>query len=195
LPFRARERNAVAQRVQESIEVQAPVEDIFRYWSNFENFSTFMANVEEVRMTGQDTSHWRVKGPLGKSVEFEAKTTEMDPNRGIGWNTVEGDVVTSGEVRFEEAAPGRTRVDVTMNYSDPPGGAVGEVVANILSDPERNLKEDLENFARIVERGELGGRPPAAKRMTRYRVVWRPSGERARRPLHLRGRNSSWVLP
>nr|MBA3951284.1 SRPBCC family protein [Rubrobacter sp.] len=111
----------------------------------------------EVRMTGQDTSHWKVKGPLGKSVQFDAKTTEMDPGRGIGWNTIEGDVMTSGEARFEEVAPGRTRIDVTMNYSDPPGGAVGEAVANVLSSPERNLKEDLQNFAKIVERGELGG--------------------------------------
>jgi uncharacterized membrane protein len=147
----------MAQRVHESIEIEAPVEDIFRYWSNFQNFSNFMSNVEEVRMTAQDTSHWRVKGPLGKSVEFDAKTTEMDPNRGIGWNTVDGDVMTSGEVRFEEVSPGRTRIEVTMNYADPPGGVVGEVVANVLSNPERNLKEDLENFARIVEREELGG--------------------------------------
>src|ERR687889_657436 len=107
----------MAQRVHESIEVDAPVDDVFRYWSNFENFPTFMSNVEEVRISAQDTSNWRVKGPLGKSAEFDAK----------------------------------------MNYADPPGGAVGETVANILSNPERNLKEDLQNFARIVERGELGG--------------------------------------
>jgi len=147
----------MAQRVHGTTEVEAPVEDVFRYWSNFDNFPNFMSNIEEVRMTAQDTSHWRVKGPLGKSVEFDAKTTEMDPNRGIGWNTVDGEVMTSGEVRFEEAAPGRTRVNVTMNYSDPPGGAIGETVANILSNPERNLEEDLQNFAGIVERGELGG--------------------------------------
>jgi len=147
----------MAQRVHESIEVQASLEEVFSYWSNFENFSNFMQNVEEVRMTGQDTSHWTVKGPLGKSVEFDAKTTEMDPSRGIGWNTVDGEVMTSGEARFEEVSPGRTRVDVTMNYSDPPGGAVGEAVANVLSNPERNLREDLENFAKIVERDELGG--------------------------------------
>ncbi len=147
----------MAQRVHETIEVQASPEDVFRYWSNFENFPNFMQNVEEVRMTGQDTSHWTVKGPLGKRVEFDARTTEMDPNRGIGWNTVDGEVMTSGEARFEEVSPGRTRIDVTMNYADPPGGKVGEVAANILSNPERNLKEDLENFARIVERGELGG--------------------------------------
>jgi uncharacterized membrane protein len=147
----------MAQRVQESIEVQAPLEDVFSYWSNFENFSNFMQNVEEVRMTGQDTSHWSVKGPLGKSVEFDAKTTEMDPSRGIGWNTVEGEVMTSGEARFEEVSPGRTRIDVTMNYADPPGGKIGEVAANVLSNPERMLGEDLQNFAKIVERGELGG--------------------------------------
>lgn len=147
----------MAQRVHDGIEVEAPLQDVFRYWSNFENFSNFMQNVEEVRMTGQDSSHWRVKGPLGKSVEFEAKTTEMSPERGIGWNTTEGEVMTSGEVRFEETSPNRTRIDVTMNYSDPPGGAVGEAVAGVLSDPEKSLGQDLANFARIVERGELGG--------------------------------------
>lgn len=147
----------MAQRVHESIEVEAPLQEVFAYWSNFENFPRFMQNIEEVRTTGQDTSHWRVKGPLGKSVEFDAKTTEMDPRRGIGWNTVDGEVQTSGEVRFEEVTPGRTRVDVTMNYADPPGGKLGEVAANLISDPERSMKEDLANFARIVERGELGG--------------------------------------
>ncbi|MDQ4106304.1 MAG: SRPBCC family protein [Actinomycetota bacterium] len=147
----------MAQRAHDSIEVEAPLEDVFRYWSNFENFPNFMQNVEEVRMTGQDTSHWRVKGPLGKSVEFDAKTTEMNPERGIGWNTTEGEVMTSGEMRFEETSPNRTRVDVTMNYADPPGGVVGETVASILSDPEKSLNKDLANFARIVERGELGG--------------------------------------
>lgn len=147
----------MAQRVHGSIEVQAPLQDVFRYWSNFENFPSFMQNVEEVRMSGRDTSHWRVKGPLGKSVEFDTRTTEMDPERGIGWNTTGGEVMTSGEARFEEVSPGRTRIEVTMNYTDPPGGKVGEVAANLISNPERNLREDVENFARIVERGELGG--------------------------------------
>ena len=147
----------MAQRVHESVEVQAPVADVFAYWSNFENFPNFMQNIEEVLMTGEDTSHWRVKGPLGKSVEFDAKTTEMEPNRGIGWNTIDGQVMTSGEVRFEELLPDRTRVEVTMNYADPPGGKVGEAVAEAVSNPERIVREDLQNFSRIVERGELGG--------------------------------------
>ena len=151
------------QRVHESVEVQAPLQDVFTYWSDFENFPKFMSNIEEVRMTGQDTSHWRVKGPLGKSVEFDAKTTEMDPSRGIGWNTVDGEVMTSGEVRFDEVSTDRTRVEVTMNYADPPGGKVGELAASVVSNPEREMREDLENFARKIERGELNLGGPGAQ--------------------------------
>jgi uncharacterized membrane protein len=46
-----------------------------------------MSNVEEVRVIDKETSHWRVKGPLGKTVEFDARTTEMSPERDIGWNS------------------------------------------------------------------------------------------------------------
>ena len=149
------------QRVHESVEVQAPLQEVFTYWSNLEHFPTIMRNVEEVRVAG-DTSHWRVKGPLGKSVEYDARITEMSPERGIAWNSVEGEVNTSGQVRFEEVTLGRTRIDVTMNYADPPGGRVGEVVAEAVSNPEREMREDLENFARKVERGEIELSRPGA---------------------------------
>jgi len=79
----------------------------------------------------------------------------MSPERGIAWQSVEGDIETSGQVRFEEVAQGRTRIDVITNYTDPPGGRLGEVVAGTISNPEREVREDLENFARRVERGEL----------------------------------------
>ncbi len=154
----------MAQRVHESIEVQAPIQDVFTYWSNLENFPQIMSNVEEVRVIDQDTSHWKVKGPLGTDVEFDARTTEMSPERGIGWNsTNDNEVETSGQVRFEEVAEGRTRIDVTMNYTDPPGGKVGEIAANAISNPERQMREDLENFARKVERGELNISGPGAQ--------------------------------
>jgi uncharacterized membrane protein len=43
----AREREAMAQNVHESIEVQAPLQDVFTYWSNLEHFPAIMSNVEE----------------------------------------------------------------------------------------------------------------------------------------------------
>jgi hypothetical protein len=44
-----------------------------------------------------------------------------------------------------------------MNYADSPGGKAGEVVAEAISSPEIIVREDLQNFAGLVERGELGG--------------------------------------
>ncbi len=152
----------MAQHIHDSIEVQAPLQDVFTYWSNLENFPQIMSNVEEVRVTGQDTSHWQVKGPLGTDIEYDAKTTEMSPERGIGWQS-EGEVDNSGQVRFEEVAEGRTRIDVTLTYGDPPGGRLGELAAEAIQNPERQLGEDLENFARRVERGELDLRGPGAQ--------------------------------
>ena len=144
----------MAQRVHESIEVQAPLEDVFTYWSNLENLPQIMRNIEEVRVAG-DTSHWKVNAPLGKTIEYDARTTEMSPERGVAWQSIDGEVENSGQVSFEEVAPGRTRINVVMSYADPPGGRVGEVVADAISNPEREIREDLEHFAKKVERGEL----------------------------------------
>ena len=111
-----------------------------------------MANVEEVTPTGPDTTHWRVKGPLGKTLEWDAQTTQKEHNSAIAWNSTQGDVGTSGQVRFLEAGqPERTRVEVQMNYSDPPGGKVGEVASRAVANPKLQLEQDLRNLKQILE--------------------------------------------
>src|SRR4028118_2165856 len=104
-----------------------------------------MSNIESVTSTGPDTTHWVVKGPLGAKVEFDAKTTQDEPNSAIGWNTVDGQVQTSGQVRFQEVTPNRTRVEVQMNYADPPGGKVGEVASRAAVNPKVMMEQDLRN--------------------------------------------------
>src|ERR671916_2558415 len=114
------------QRVEGAIEIEAPVETVYSYWETLENLPNFMANVQEVTPTGPDTTHWRVKGPFGKTLEWEAQTTQREENSAIAWNTTQGEVGTSGQVRFVEAGqPRRARGEGPMNYSDPPGGQGG----------------------------------------------------------------------
>lgn len=139
------------QRVEGNVEVEAPVSKVYDYWKTLENLPKFMTNIEEVRSTGPDTTHWVVKGPLGAKVEFDARTTQNEPNSAIGWNTQNGDVETSGQVRFEEVTPGRTRVEVQMNYFDPPGGKVGEVASRVVANPQVMMQQDLRNFKEIIE--------------------------------------------
>jgi uncharacterized membrane protein len=154
------------QRVEGSIEVEAPVQQVYEYWKTLENLPQFMTNVEEVRSTGPDTTHWRVKGPLGSSLEFDAKTTQDEANEAIGWNTEDGEVQTSGQVRFQQVTDNRTRVEVQMNYWDAPGGRAGEVASRIVANPQIMMQQDLQNFKEIIEGTatpeEIQQRPAAA---------------------------------
>ena len=154
------------QRVEGSIEVEAPAEQVYEYWHTLENLPQFMTNVEEVRSTGPDTTHWRVKGPLGASLEFDARTTQDEPNEAIGWNTEDGDVQTSGQVRFQQVTENRTRVEVQMNYWGAPGGRAGEVASRLVANPQIMMQQDLQNFKEIIEGTatpeEIQRRPAAA---------------------------------
>lgn len=156
----------MAQRVDASVEVEAPVAKVYDYWKTLENLPHFMSNIEEVRPTGPDTTHWVVKGPLGYRAEFDAKTTQNEPNSAIAWNTEDGDVKTSGQVRFQEISPNRTRVEVQMNYWDTPGGKLGEAASRVTSGPKTILVQDLKNFKDIMEGTatpeEVQQRPSAA---------------------------------
>ncbi|MDQ3834227.1 MAG: SRPBCC family protein [Actinomycetota bacterium] len=154
------------QRVESSVVAEAPVSRVYEYWRNLENLPNFMSNIEEVRAMGPDTTHWLVKGPLGARVEFDAQTTQDEENSALGWNSTDGNVETSGQVRFQELGPERTRIEVTMNYADPPGGRVGEIGSRLVSNPQVMLDQDLYNFKEIIEGRatpeEIQQRPAAA---------------------------------
>jgi uncharacterized membrane protein len=137
--------------VTKSIIVKADVKDAFEIWSNFENFPQFMQYIKSVKKLGDEYSRWVMEGPLGARFEWEAKTTRIDPNKRIGWNSTQGDIKTSGQVTFNSLPNNQTEVTVTLQYI-PPAGIAGEVVAGLFSDPERRLDEDLRNFKRYIEK-------------------------------------------
>jgi uncharacterized membrane protein len=144
------------QRAEKNIRVHASAQKVYQYWRNFENFPTFMDHVEEVRVIGGNDrmSHWKLKGPLGKTVEFDSEITTDEPGKQIGWNSRGGSMETSGVVTFTEAGDA-TEVHVIMQWYDTPGGALGEIVSRLFQNPEKMLEEDLMRFKDIVE-GRVG---------------------------------------
>ena len=144
------------QRAEKSIRVNAPAQQVYQFWRNFGNFPQFMEHVEEVHTVGGNDrmSHWKIKGPFGKSVEFDSEMTKDEPGKEIGWNSRGGDMETSGVVTFQEIG-GVTEVHVLMQWYDPPGGVVGEAVSRMFQDPEKMLEEDLQRFKDIAE-GRVG---------------------------------------
>ena len=107
-------------------------------------------------VTGPSTSHWKVSGPLGKSVEWDAEIVEDIPNQRIAWKSVgDADVDNAGAVRFDDRGA-TTNIEVSLEYN-PPGGKAGELVAELVKDPDKQVRRAIDGFRRVVESGRLGG--------------------------------------
>jgi uncharacterized membrane protein len=145
-----------AVEIQKAINVDAAVEDVYRFWTAYENFPLFMTNVREVRDSGNGQSHWVVAGPAGVPVEWDAVITEHVPYKLLAWKSVEGaSVENSGIVRFDQNRDGTTRIEVRLSYN-PPAGAVGHAVAALFgADPKTEMDEDLMRMKTLIETGNL----------------------------------------
>ncbi len=140
-----------------TIVVNRDPEDVYQFWSNFENFPKFMNNLESVTTTGNGRSHWKALGPAGKRFEWDAEIVENRPHELIRWRSLPGaDVDNDGSVRFERAPGGRgTLVRVNLRY-DLPGGIFGTALATLTgSEPGQEVSEDLRRFKQVMETGEV----------------------------------------
>jgi uncharacterized membrane protein len=145
--------------LRKTLHVNAPVEEVFRFWSSFENFPKFLSHVREVRDNGQGYTHWEVDGPAGVPVDWDAVVTAYVPNQLIAWKTVPGEAIRhSGIVRFDAAPDGSTRLEIRMTYK-PPAGAVGHAVATLFAtDPKHTIDDDLVRFKSLLETGRTTAR-------------------------------------
>lgn len=142
---------------QISMTINRPAEEVFRYWRNFQNLPLFMSHLLEVRVTGDRTSEWKARGPMGSTVSWRAEITDEKPNQWIVWRSLPGaDLESVGSVQFRPAAGNRgTEITVALEYR-PLGGHVGRSIAAMFGrDPEMTIREDLRNFKHIMEAGEI----------------------------------------
>lgn len=143
--------------VGRSVTINRTRDEIYHFWRDFSNLARVMENIEEIRGIDARRSHWVVKAPGGKTVEWDSIVIDDEPGRLISWRSVEGsDVQSSGQVEFLDAAPGRgTIVRATFTY-DPPGGVIGEWIAKFLQrEPNLQTRRDLRRLKQFLETGEV----------------------------------------
>jgi uncharacterized membrane protein len=146
-----------------TIHIAAPLEQVFEFWRDFENFPKFMRNVRSVRKNAEDNWHWEVAGPLGTTVQWDAAMTVCIPNELIAWTTTPGSQVeNAGLVHFQREGDA-TRIQVEMSYN-PPAAALGHVVASLFgADPLTEMDEDLMRMKSFLETGKPARDAAAAK--------------------------------
>jgi uncharacterized membrane protein len=142
--------------IQKTINLNAPVDRVFRLWANYQNFPYFMSNVREVKDLGDGRSRWIVSGPAGTSVEWDAVITSYSPNEVLAWRTEPNSLVQhAGIIHFRSNPDGSTTVNIRLTYN-PAVGGVGHIVASLFgADPKSQMDEDLVRMKSFIETGKV----------------------------------------
>lgn len=133
-------------RMEKSLQVGRPVEEVFRAWSDLERLPEWLTFVKEVRRDG-NRSHWRV-AINGREIEWDAEIEQFIPNQSIGWKSTTGPKHT-GRITFSPLRD-HTLVQVTMNYAPPLGNFSG-VLEPISGYLEHYIERAFRDFKAAME--------------------------------------------
>lgn len=146
-----------AALVGRTVTINRPRAEVYAFWRDFRNLALFMENVERVTISDDRRSHWVVKAPAGKTIEWDSVLTEEVENEVLAWESVESaDIKNAGRIEFKDAPPGRgTEVTATIAY-DPPGGDLGKLIAKLFQkEPKIQARRELRRFKQLMETGEI----------------------------------------
>ncbi len=141
--------------VQKTVQIQAPLQQVFELLANPERLPEFMDHVQDIKKTGEKRYRWTISGPFNGALHWESEITELVPNQLLCWKSVPGAVVeNAGVMQFSEVAGGATRVHIRWKYN-PPAGEFGYMVARFFGgDLKRMLDQDLSRLKSLLERGK-----------------------------------------
>lgn len=157
----------VGIKVERSVTIARPPEEIFRLWRDFSNLPKFMEHIQRVDIIDDKRSHWVARGPGGRQWEWDAEVINEHPDSMISWESLPGaEVQNAGTVRFNPAPGGRgTEVRVVLEYN-PPGGVLGSMISRLFGEsPEDQIDMDLLRLKQMLEAGEIAtiaGQPAGA---------------------------------
>jgi uncharacterized membrane protein len=143
--------------VRAALTVNKPRSEVYAFWRNLENLPLFMKHLESVTDTGNGRSHWVANIPgLPATVSWDAEIVKEEEGKLLGWNALPGSTIdNAGKVTFEDAGENGTEVRIVITYRAPLGPA-GEGIARLINPLFKTmLKEELRNFRRYIETGEI----------------------------------------
>jgi uncharacterized membrane protein len=106
-------RNRRILRLQSSIQIGRPVNEVFNVWHRLQELPRFSHVIKEVQVSGM-RSHWRVAID-GRQFQWDAELIQVVPNEALGWKSISGPK-HSGRISFSPLL-NETMVHITMNYA------------------------------------------------------------------------------
>lgn len=148
-------RNPRVVRLEKSIQIGRPSEEVFNQWANLDRLAEWSECVDEVTSSG-DQSHWKVQVD-GRTMEWDAQIEQLIPNQAIGWKSINGPKHT-GRITFSPIG-NDTLVQVTMNYA-PPSRFLSPFGSNLSEYLQIYMEQVLRDFKASLEgKGQEGVMP------------------------------------
>ena len=141
-----------AAEIRMSFVIGQPVERVFAFCRDFENYPRFIGALRSVEDYGDGRSRWCASTPSGGTIEWNTITTKYVPNSVIAWQTVAGSPVhATGVLRFTPEN-GRTCLQVSISYELLGDSEMRDALAALVTPPRRaQLEADLRKFASYLE--------------------------------------------
>ena len=133
-------------KIEESIEVEVPVQTAYNQWTQFEEFPTFLEGIERVKQIDDTHLHW-VAEVGGKREEWDAEITEQRPDDRVAWKATSGKG-NAGVVTFHRIDDRQTKIMVQLDW-EPEG--VTEQIGTTLGMDDRRVQGDLKRFKDLIE--------------------------------------------
>lgn len=140
-------RNSRVLRIEKSIEIGAPVAEVFAAWAQLESLPSRISMIRRVSRYG-DRFHWELE-IAGQEFSWEAMVTQFIPNQAIGWKSTSGPKHT-GRINFSPLGDDAL-LHVQMNYAPPLGRASG-ILAPVETQLEGYVEHALHEFKASLEK-------------------------------------------
>jgi len=142
--------------VKTRLVVWRPAPQVYAAWRDFDRLAAILRHVDRVDLLDERRSHWSVRAPGGKHVEWDAEITEDRPGEVLAWQSLpDSPLQQLGSLHFDPWRDGGTLLRVDLRLL-PPAGAAGNAVTALLQPfVEREIHEDLRRFKRALEAGEV----------------------------------------
>lgn len=143
--------------IRTQLTVNKPRQEVYAFWRKLDNLPLFMKHLHSVEVLNEQESQWkaRIPGGLG-TIQWKAEITKEENGSFLGWNSLPGSAIdNAGKIVFKDAGEKGTEIHAVITYRAPLG-VVGEGVARLFNQVfEDMVKEDIRNFKRYIETGEI----------------------------------------
>ena len=140
-------------RIEHSLVINRPIEDVFAFVSNIEKLSQWAGPVLETKQisegpVGVGTTSTRVAQFLGRRLETTHEVTEYEPNRKLSFKSSSGPIPIEERFTFESVEDG---TKATFSGEVEAGGffkLAEPIVARML---KRQMETDVNNLKELLE--------------------------------------------